>query len=404
MRCFSRIAAGLAAAALLVAFAAPAANAEVPPKDAFVKGSTTFAIDLFGRVMKKNPRANVFISPFSVHMALAMLFNGADNETMKAMKTALGFEELTLDDVNRTAQELSKDIQDSGKGVALQVANSVWLKAGVEIRQDFIKRLQGFFAAAAEAVDFEDRKSLDRINDWTSVNTNGKIKKILDRLNPEGVLYLLNATWFKGEWAVTFDKKLTTRRTFNLADGKTERVPMMSQAGHFMYLDAEGFKAVSIPYANKRFAMFLFRPDDKVVLADFLATLTSASWDAWIGQFESREGTVILPSFKSEYDVELTRILRAMGMEDAFDDAKADFSKITDVKVVTSLVLHKTYIEVNEEGTEAAAVTVVCVRAAGAAPKPKKKFTLVFDRPYFYAIHDRNTGLILFMGVMQRPK
>ncbi|MBM4356053.1 MAG: hypothetical protein FJ109_20065, partial [Deltaproteobacteria bacterium] len=339
MRSFSRIAAGLAAAALLVAFAAPAANAEVPPKDAFVKGSTKFAIDLFGRVMKKDPRANVFISPFSVHMAMTMLFNGANNETMKALKAALGFEELKLDDVNRTAQELSKDIQDSGKGVALQVANSVWLKAGVEIRQDFIKRLQDFFAAAAEAVDFKDKKSLDRINDWTSKNTKGKIKKILDRLDPDGVLYLLNATWFKGDWAVTFDKKLTTRRTFNLADGKTEEVPMMSQAGHFMYLDAEGFKAVSKTYTNKRFAMFLFRPDDKVVLADFLATLTSESWDAWIGQFESREGTVILPTFKSEYDVELTRILKAMGMEDAFDDAKADFSRITAVKVFISLVL-----------------------------------------------------------------
>ncbi len=404
MRTLSRMISGIGVVALLLTLAAPVARAEVAPKDAFVKGSTKFALDLFGRVMKKDPHGNVFISPFSVHMAMTMVYNGANADTMKVMKAALGFEELKLDDVNKTAKELAADIQDAGKGVALQVANSVWLKKGVEIRQDFIKRLEEFFAAVAEEVDFKDKKSLDKINDWTSKNTKGKIKRILDKLEPEGVLYLLNATWFKGDWANKFDKKLTTKRTFTLADGKTVEVPMMSQSGHFDYLDGENFKAVSIPYANKRFSMLLFLPESKTTLADFLGTLTAENWAAWNEQFGWREGTVILPTFKGEYDIDLTRILQLMGMEEPFDENKADFSKITKVKVFISLVLHKTFIEVDEEGTEAAAVTAVGVRATGAAPKPVKKFTLVFDKPYFYAIRDRNTGFILFMGVMQKPK
>jgi serpin B len=404
MRSFARIAAGLAVAALLLSTAAPAARAEVAPKDAFVSGSTKFAIDLFGRVLKKDPHGNVLISPFSVHTAMAMVYNGANAETMKTMKAALGFGEMKLDEVNKAAQELTKDIQEGDKGVSIQVANSLWLKKGVDIRQDFIKRLADFFGASAEALDFADKKSLDKINDWTSKNTKGKIKRILDKLDPEGVLYLLNAVWFKGDWAIKFDKKLTTKRTFNLEDGKTVEIPMMSQSGHFQYLDADTFKAVALPYANKRLAMYLFLPESKTTLTDFLGTLTQEALTGWLGQFDSREGTVILPTFKGEYDIDLTKILRLMGMEDPFDAAKADFSKLTAVKVFISLVLHKTFIEINEEGTEAAAVTVVGVRAAGASPKAKKKFTLVFERPYFYVIRDRNTGLILFMGVIRAPK
>jgi serpin B len=233
---------------------------------------------------------------------------------------------------------------------------------------------------------------------------------VLDEVDPAAILYLINAIYFKGTWTHEFDKADTRDRPFYLVGGGQKNVPMMELADTLRYYRGDGFQGVSLPYGNGRFSMYVFLPDENSSLSAFHANLTPENWQAWMDRFERAEGTVILPKFKIEYMKQLNGQLTALGMGVAFDPDGANFRKMLPLpqgeyyNACISFVLHKTFVEVNEEGTEAAAVTVVgVVGITSIGPPHPEPFYFKADRPFFYAIRDNQSGTILFMGSVVDP-
>ncbi|HRK22741.1 MAG TPA: serpin family protein, partial [Fimbriimonadaceae bacterium] len=234
--------------------------------------------------------------------------------------------------------------------------------------------------------------------------TQEKIKQIVDKIPPEMVLYIVNAVYFKGGWQDPFDAKQTSDREFTPFDGKVKTVPMMHQTGEYEYQKTDKFAMARLPYGTGRLGMFVMLPNQGVPVADVVKQLNAKNWDAWTPKFKKLEGKIGLPKFKLEYSTSLNDALKALGMTEAFEAGKANFKGIAaDPPLFISNVGHKTFVEVNEEGTEAAAVTDVAVAATAAPIAPKETFELIANRPFVYAIVDKQTGAILFLGVMGDP-
>ena len=254
-------------------------------------------------------------------------------------------------------------------------------------------------------MDFANPASAERINAWVKQNTQGKIAKIIEPpIAPETVLFLINAIYFKGGWSTPFEKSLTQDRPFNLLSGQQKNVPMMQRGGKMDYLRGESFQAVRLPYADGAVSMAVFLPNAGTSLDAFSATLSSEAWATWQRQFARKTGNLALPKFKLEYGATLNTALQAMGMGIAFDPKEADFSSLhaNPPSLFISAVAHKTFVEVNEEGTEAAAATSVSVGLTMLKPT-EEPFTLIVDRPFFVAIQDNQTGAILFSGFIVAP-
>ena len=239
-----------------------------------------------------------------------------------------------------------------------------------------------------------------------SKNTEGKIDRIIDRIEPEAVLFLINGIYFKGQWQISFDKEKTKEDIFRLAGGTQKKLPMMFQSRRFLYQKGKGFQAVALPYGAGRISMYVFLPDEQTTLDQFERNLTIENWQSWMNTFRFVPGDLTLPRFKVEYDASLNDMLKALGMAEAFDPSRADFSGIAGPsagnRVFISEVKHKALAEVNEEGTVAAAVTSVGIFTTSAQP-PQEPFTMKVDRPFFFAIRDNTTGVVLFMGSVADP-
>jgi len=376
-----------------------------PVDPRLVAGNTRFALNLFGRLARAEPANNVFISPASVSIALAMTYNGADGTTKDSMASVLGLDGMSLDEVNRANLVLLSNLAYADPKVRLAIANSLWAKQGMPFYDDFLARNRESFGAEVRNLDFGDPNSVKVINDWVSNNTNDRIKNILDMIPDGAILYLVNAIWFKGTWTEEFDKADTRDRPFTLASGAQKSVPMMSQDRRFAYHEEPGFQAVSLPYGSRRFSMYVFLPAGNSSLGSFVSTLTPENWNRWMAAFDSSKGTVALPRFKIEYKTLLNDPLVALGMGVAFSMYQADFRKMLPVSpeanAYISRVIHQSFVEVNEEGTEAAAATVVEI---GVTSAPPQGFTMVVDRPFFVAIRDNVSGTILFMGTINDPQ
>ncbi|MCL5997618.1 MAG: serpin family protein [Chloroflexi bacterium] len=371
-----------------------------------------FGLKLYNEVLKQNTGSNLFISPASVAIALAMTYNGANGETQQAMAQALELQDMTLQEVNEAYAALKASLENPDPKVQLNIANSLWVRQGITFNPDFLQRNELYFRAEVSELNFSDPNAATAINDWVNKNTNGKIQQIVDQIPPEMVLYLINAIYFKGTWTKEFDKAKTQDQPFHLLDGSQQQVPLMSQSGQYQYLKGPNFQAVSLPYgegtesaAAGRISMYVFLPDEGSTLAEFHQSLSAANWNTWMGQFNQAEGDVKLPRFKLEYQVNLNEALQALGMSAAFDPQQADFSAMrnsADENLYISEVKHKTFVEVNEEGTEAAAVTSVGVGTTALQESPQR-FTMTVDRPFFFAIRDNSTGMVLFMGSITQP-
>jgi serine protease inhibitor len=364
-----------------------------------VTANTKFGLKLLAQLLKEGGDKNLMISPSSVAIALSMTYNGASGETQKAIAQTLELQGMSLDAANRANLALADSLEKADPKVKLAIANSLWGKQDFTFNPDFLQRNREFYQAEVANVDFSSPAAAARINDWVKQNTEGKIPKIVEEIDPNQVLFLINAVYFKGNWTKPFDPKLTIGRPFTLLNGSSKSVPMMSQQGNYLYAETEEFQAIGLPYGSGRLSMYVFLPKPSV--ANFAANLTAENWDNWTGQFSKRRGSIQLPRFKFEYGVNLTEPLKAIGMANAFDPAKADFSGISDEKTVISQVQHKTFIEVNEEGTEAAASTSVGI-ATLSAPTDAP-FQMVVDRPFFTAIRDHETGAVLFVGRVVEP-
>ncbi|MGB7444430.1 MAG: serpin family protein [Coleofasciculaceae cyanobacterium] len=379
---------------------AQSANQEVDSQ--LVEANTKFGFKLLQEILKSESENNVFISPSSVAIALAMTYNGASGETQQAMADALALQGMSLEEINQANKTLEASLENADPEVKLSIANSLWARQGIAFKPQFLERNQQFYGAEIAELDFGSSDATDVINNWVKDNTSGKIEKIIEQIKPEDVLFLINAIYFKGNWTQEFDPNQTTEQSFHLLDGSTKQQPMMSQSGEYQYYENENFQAVSLPYGNERLSFYVFLPREESSLADLQNQLNAENWQQWTRQFNQRDGLVKLPRFKFEYEIKLTEALKALGMETAFN-ANADFSEMTTANVKIDEVKHKTFIEVNEEGTEAAAVTSgrISLTSIEISEPP---FQMVVDRPFFCAIRDNQTGSVLFMGSIVEPK
>lgn len=369
-----------------------------------VSANNRFAFKLYSEIIETDSGENVFISPSSIAFALEMTLSGATGETRKAMAEALELQGLALKEINNANRQLLDTLESADPKIKLTIANSLWARKGIQFKPDFIKGNEDCYNAELTTLDFSDPNAPQIINKWVSEKTNKKIQKIINSVDPLDILFLINAVYFKGIWTNQFDKDSTREDDFYLADGKKKKVQMMHQSKEYRYYRGPGFQAVSLPYGNERFSMYIFLPDSGRSLEEFQRKLTAEDWEYWIRRFGLCKGRIALPRFKLEYEISLNDALKSLGMNLAFDKKRADFSGMVSVfpngNIYIAEVKHKTFVEVNEEGTEAAAVTDVRIRATSLPPPP---FVMICDRPFFCAIRDNRTGTILFMGSIFNP-
>ena len=383
----------------------PLPNTEAPPltpmtkpEKKIVAANTKFGFKLFAEILKEQQKENIFISPSSIAMVLAMTYNGASGSTQKVMAHALELNGLNLQQINTGYGELKKLLVNPDEKVKLDIANSLWVNRDVKLSPEFLQRNQNFYQAEITNLNFKDPNSVKTVNQWVKENTQGKIDRILETINTDDVLFLINAIYFKGSWNKEFDPKKTQELAFTLASGKQKLHPMMSQSDKYKYYETEKFQSVSLPYGkDERISFYVFLPKENSSLQEFYQDLNALNWGKWMTQFQKRQGLIRLPRFKTEYDITLNKTLSALGMREAFT-GKANFSEMGN-NLIISEVKHKTFVEVNEEGTEAAAATVVVMARGGSF----KSFNMIVNRPFFYAIRDNKTGSLLFMGSIVEP-
>ncbi|PYP85651.1 MAG: proteinase inhibitor I4 serpin [Blastocatellia bacterium AA13] len=383
-----------------------AVHQDAGPMDPRLSRATTeFGFKLFGDIGGRNKGKNIFISPASIAMALAMTYNGAEAETKQAMARVLGFDSLSLDEIDRGFASLRAASASSDAKVRLDIANSLWGRSGVQFKQEFLQRNKQFFGAEISTLDFSDPASASKINGWVKDKTNGKIDKIIDQTDAMAVLYLLNAIYFKGAWRDEFKKSETKHEPFKLAGGSQPQVSMMHREGRYGYLQTEDFQAVNLLYGVGRVSMYVFLPAEGSSLDGLERKLNSGNWNQWMSHFVRTPGELGLPRFKLEFDASLKETLSALGMGVAFDSERASFAGIAETRnrLFISGVKHKSFCEVNEEGTEAAAATGVEMATASVMQKPEP-FRMIVDRPFFFAIRDNETGVLLFMGSVVDPR
>ncbi len=374
-----------------------------PAGEKLVAANTNFGLDLFKRIENLNSdNKNLMISPLSVSLALSMTYNGADAETKTTMENTLKFNGLSIDEINTNNQQLSNALMNVDERVDFNIANSIWYKDNFIVLPDFINTNKTYYNAAVQPLDFSDPASIKTINNWVADKTNNKITKIINEIPSDVVMYLINAIYFKGTWRYLFDKSKNTKRTFYLSGGSEKEVEMMTQEAELKTLQNDDFILVELPYGQGNFAMDMFLPQDNKSLSDILSGLNTENWNSWTNSLsDPHKVTLFLPPFKFEYEQNLKDILSAMGMAVAFNPDSADFSKINSAKqLYLSKVKHKTFIELNEEGTEAAAVTSVSVGVTSVGPGGE----IIFDKPFLFVIREISTETILFIGIVENPQ
>lgn len=360
-----------------------------------VNANSKFAFDVFRALNGEDSEKSIFISPLSISTALTMTYNGAETTTKKAMEDVLGFSGIERDVVNESFRNLLNYLDNVDKKVELNIANSIWIREGEEIKEDFLSNNQFNFSAEIDTLDFSKDSAIETINGWISDATKGKIEKMLQPpISPDVVMYLINAIYFKGQWSRQFDSENTFDKTFKAFDGEEQTVKMMSRNGKVEYTEGEDYKAVRLPYGSGKTSMYCILPNESININEFIENMGTEKWrDMCENMVEIDDVVLQIPRFKMEYGIkELNDCLKSLGMEEAFD-IQADFSGMREGLFI-SKVLHKAVIEVNEEGSEAAAVTVV-VKDESAAAEP---ITFIADRPFMFIIADDTTGTILFMG------
>lgn len=370
-----------------------------PPVASLNQAQNNFGLELFQKLYQQSPDKNLFMSPTSIYLALAMLYNGAAGQTQIEMAKVLHIEGLSLDELNLAARKWLQQLQAKDRQIVLEIANAIWIRQGFDLQADYITAIQNSFQATAHEAPF-NQDTLKQINGWVDKNTHGKITKILDQLEPDLTAVLLNAIYFKGEWQTAFDPKQTHDQNFRLDSGQEKRVSLMQRLGKFDYLETQHFQIVRLPYGkNKAADMVLFLPTDGRSLKAVMPELNPKNWQKWQTEFQHKEGAVMLPRFKMEYTQLLNEPLKAMGMPSVF--GQANFTHMAKRSLQVSYVLHKSFVEVNEKGTEAAAVTAIGMRVTSVNPNPP--FVFKADHPFAFAIVDRSHNDLLFLGALVNP-
>lgn len=361
--------------------------------------SNSFGLNLLAELSAAAPDDNLFFSPLSASMALGMTLNGADGNTYAEMRDVLGFATMSQEQINESYASLLELLAGLDPAVTVEIANSLWLARGKPIASEFVDRVRTYFDAEVDEVLFTDPATVDRINAWVAEKTHGKIEDIVQPgdFDAGTVAALLNAIYFLGDWTGRFDPALTAPGPFRRPDDSEVEADFMFRYGTFAYRNGDRHRLIELPYGGQAFAMTLILPDEGTTTAELLDDLDAAMWEDWVTDLDSISIQLRLPKFELEWESGLIPALKAMGMVDAFS-ALADFSRLTPAGVSITEVRQKAYVKVDEEGTEAAAVTLVVLGRTSAVPA-----RLNFDRPFIFAIRERLSGTLLFMGIMNDP-
>ncbi|MCZ7607721.1 MAG: serpin family protein [Planctomycetota bacterium] len=361
--------------------------------------NSEFGVDLFKRLHVKGE--NTFISPTSIAMCLQMVAQASKGDTNAEFRKTMHLGEIDLDLANADLLERLKDRD----GAKLRVANALWSDpARVTLNQEYVDEMAKYFEAEVRASDFDAPATLDEVNGWISDKTEKKIPRMLERIEKDDVTFLINAIYFKGAWSYQFDKEDTKEADFHLADGSTTKVQMMRRSDEIPYAELPGLQLVKLPYGgDKKIAMWVALPAADSSLEKLIAGMDKGSLKRWQDAAHAREGTLKLPRIKMKFKKNLNDDLKALGIKLAFDSGSADLSRLGSSvmgRLYLGFVLHEAVVEVNEEGTEAAAATIAGIKAESIGPEP---FSMVCDRPFLFWISDENTGATLFMGAVYKP-
>ena len=367
--------------------------------------SNTFGFDLLHALHASAPDTNVFISPVSLSLLLQIAYNGAEGTSAQEIANVLHVDDMDIASMNAASQAWQAELT-AMPAVELLLGNSIWVQQGHQLLDSFLATVTSYFHAEAATLDFASPTATDTINAWVAEATQGKIDKLFDSLDPNVVTYLINTVYFKGAWSQPFDPAKTAPQPFQLADGSEIIVPMMTQEGNFAFTMAEGYAALALPYGDGgddmgddtgNVRMVIVLPDEGVALENVMAQMTPETWQSLLGHLADESSVqVSLPRFKVEYDATLNDALIALSMESAF--SQPDFANMVEGGGLSiSQVRHKAIVEVNEEGTEAAAVSVGTMTLS----MPP---TFMVNRPFFFAIQDAATDTILFMGTVYVPE
>jgi len=362
-----------------------------------VNQDNAFAFDLLQRTIISSGETNVFISPLSVSIALGMVWNGANGQTKTEMETALKMSGMSVEDINSYYQIMQSTLPEIDPTTKLSIANSLWYKIGFPVKSDFLKVNTDYFGAYVKELDFSKAWALDTINNWCAKKTNNLINNPLDKIDSNDVMFLVNAIYFKGIWRKHFDTKNTAEANFTDELNNQVKVNMMYQKDTFAYVADSYAQYLDMPYGNKAFSMTVILPVDGKSTADVLNQLTPDYWNSTLQFMSTKQVEVYMPRFKTQNNYLLNDPLKNMGMSLAFTDF-ADFSNIANANLKISKVIHDTYVEVTEEGTEAAAVTIVAVTTTAILNNPTPVFRV--NKPFLFVIREKSTGVILFIGKM----
>jgi serpin B len=347
---------------------------------------------------------NIFISPLSVSIALSMAYDGADTTTKEAMGATLGYDGMSDEAVNAGYKGLIESLTGADDSVSLNIGDSVWIRSSFasSVKSTFTKTLTDYFKSEVYSKPF-DASTVSDVNSWVSKQTNGKIPSILDQIDSDNVMFLINAIYFKGDWVDKFDASNTHQADFTTGDGSTVQVDMMSRGGDYTYYSDDEVQIARLPYGRDKIAMYVFLPADGASLESYTGNLTGEKLEVYFTKMRDTELDLQLPKLKLEYGkVDLKDTLTSLGMGVAFDPNSADFSGIADVApehLFIAFVDHKAVVEVNEEGTEAAAVTNVGISVTSMPMRTEFKV----DKPYMFVIRDDRSGAILFSGLINDP-
>jgi serine protease inhibitor len=370
-----------------------------------------FGFRLLNAVQKIVPSGNVVLSPVGAALDLSMLLNGADGQTRQEMLSALSLSGWELSAINEANAQLIKVIRTPANSITLSVADSLWADSRrVTLRSDYVKQTQAWYDAEMTDIDFSSPTAATRINGWASKETHGRIAKVIDRIDPADLVLLLNAVYFKGQWTHKFDKAQTQQRDFTLAGGSVKQVPRMAQSGRFDYFETPQLQAIRLSFGDGDLAMEVLLPAKSSSLGALEAELAAEHWTSWQSQYAPRSGTIELPRFELKSNYRLNEPLQALGMTRAFQPDGAQLAgmfssapgQLRNGRFVISSVVQSTYWKLDEEGSEAAAVTTIGIRAAAVA-HPVQPFRMIVDRPFFCAIEDRRSGALLFVGAIYDP-
>ena len=368
-------------------------HAETQPEE----NVSSFDFELFKTIESSEMRDNFMVSPLSISLALSMAYNGAERDTKEAFAQVLR-NETSLAAFNQSNQEMISRLSSNTTDSSLSLANSMWIDEGLLVKDAFIGVNEDYYDSEVRNLDLRDPASVGIISEWVSEKTLGKVKDMLKEI--DGILLLINTVYFNMQWEDAFDVEQTHRAVFYKADNSALDVDMMSGEGSVPYLENDLFASIVLPYEGDEFSMVLVLPQEGKAVGDVAEDLAERDRDQWLDAFEDRVVYIEMPKFKMEYTQLLNESLIDMGLGIAFDEQMADFSGITARGLYISRVLHSTSINVNEAGTEAAAVTVVELRSLSIPYESKR---LILNHPFLFIVKENRTGTFLFMGKVGAP-